>query len=118
MRSFFPFTFAQPHSSASNHVTVQKSHGIECRVALDFIRYGNCWEDADVLCEALLPADQKRVLSIASAGDNVFALLAEGAEVVAADLNAVQLACLDLRTGERRWKRGRYGHGQVILVEC
>jgi len=24
--------------------------------------------------------------------------------------------CLDLATGERLWKRGRYGHGQMILV--
>jgi outer membrane protein assembly factor BamB len=24
--------------------------------------------------------------------------------------------CLELVTGERRWKRGRYGHGQIILV--
>jgi outer membrane protein assembly factor BamB len=24
--------------------------------------------------------------------------------------------CLDLRTGERRWKQGRYGNGQVILL--
>jgi outer membrane protein assembly factor BamB len=27
------------------------------------------------------------------------------------------LACVDLATGERRWKGGRYGHGQLILVE-
>jgi outer membrane protein assembly factor BamB len=27
------------------------------------------------------------------------------------------LACLDLEDGERRWKGGRYGHGQVILVD-
>jgi outer membrane protein assembly factor BamB len=27
------------------------------------------------------------------------------------------LVCLDLETGERRWKSGRYGHGQVLLVE-
>lgn len=26
------------------------------------------------------------------------------------------LVCLDPHTGERCWKRGRYGHGQVILV--
>jgi outer membrane protein assembly factor BamB len=24
--------------------------------------------------------------------------------------------CLDLATGDRRWKRGRYGHGQVLLL--
>ncbi len=27
------------------------------------------------------------------------------------------LVCLDPETGRRRWKRGRYGHGQVLLVE-
>ena len=26
------------------------------------------------------------------------------------------LACVDLTTGRRRWKRGRYGHGQLLLV--
>ncbi|HEX6883348.1 MAG TPA: PQQ-binding-like beta-propeller repeat protein [Planctomycetota bacterium] len=26
------------------------------------------------------------------------------------------LACLDLASGERRWKEGRYGHGQVLLA--
>ena len=26
------------------------------------------------------------------------------------------LVCLDLTSGQRKWKRGRYGHGQVILV--
>src|SRR5258708_34851393 len=24
--------------------------------------------------------------------------------------------CVDLRTGERRWKQGRYGNGQVLLL--
>jgi outer membrane protein assembly factor BamB len=28
------------------------------------------------------------------------------------------LACVDLRTGERRWKGGRYGHGQILLVHA
>ena len=27
------------------------------------------------------------------------------------------LVCLDVESGERRWKQGRYGHGQVILVD-
>ena len=27
------------------------------------------------------------------------------------------MVCLDAATGERLWKRGRYGHGQMILVE-
>ena len=27
------------------------------------------------------------------------------------------LTCLDPATGERKWKGGRYGHGQLLLVE-
>lgn len=27
------------------------------------------------------------------------------------------LVCLDLTDGQRKWKRGRYGHGQLILVD-
>ncbi len=27
------------------------------------------------------------------------------------------LACVDLATGQRKWKGGRYGHGQVLLVD-
>jgi outer membrane protein assembly factor BamB len=27
------------------------------------------------------------------------------------------LVCLDPKDGERRWKRGRYGHGQILLVD-
>jgi outer membrane protein assembly factor BamB len=26
------------------------------------------------------------------------------------------LACVDVQTGERKWKGGRYGYGQVILA--
>jgi outer membrane protein assembly factor BamB len=25
-------------------------------------------------------------------------------------------ACIDLKTGTRQWKKGRYGHGQVLLL--
>ncbi len=27
------------------------------------------------------------------------------------------LACLDLKNGKRVWKRGRYGHGQLLLID-
>lgn len=62
------------------------------RVEFDFIRYANCWEDADLLVNALNIKAGERVLSIASAGDNSFALLAFAPEiVVAVDVNPVQL---------------------------
>lgn len=67
------------------------------QVAFDAIRYANCWEDGALLLDALKPAPGKRILSIASAGDNSLLLLSRGAEVVAADLSAAQLACTDLR---------------------
>jgi S-adenosylmethionine-diacylglycerol 3-amino-3-carboxypropyl transferase len=70
---------------------------IEERTSFSYIRYANCWEDAEILLEALQPGPGKRFLSIASAGDNSLALLASGAEVVAADLNPSQLACVELR---------------------
>ncbi|HKH47618.1 MAG TPA: DUF3419 family protein [Thermoanaerobaculia bacterium] len=70
---------------------------IEDRARFDLIRYANVWEDADVLCDALRPRPGRRMLSIASAGDNAFALLAEGAEVVAADLSPAQIALVELK---------------------
>lgn len=30
--------------------------------------------------------------------------------------NAATLCCVDLRSGKRQWKEGRYGHGQVVLL--
>jgi S-adenosylmethionine-diacylglycerol 3-amino-3-carboxypropyl transferase len=67
------------------------------------IRYAQCWEDADVLLEALHPGPGKRCLSIASAGDNTLALLARNPEyVLAIDLSHAQLACLELRVAAYR----------------
>ncbi len=64
----------------------------------DYIRYANCWEDADILLEGLdiIPGD--RVLSIGSAGDNSFSLLTQSPElVVAVDINPVQLKLIELK---------------------
>jgi S-adenosylmethionine:diacylglycerol 3-amino-3-carboxypropyl transferase len=82
------------------------------RAAWDRVRYANAWEDADVLCEALANvARGGRLLSIASAGDNVLALLTlDPAEVVAVDLSGAQLACLELRLAAFR----RLEHAQVL----
>ncbi len=50
-----------------------------------------------MLVAALRPGPGRRILSIASAGDNSLHLLSHGAEVVAADLNPTQIACAELR---------------------
>lgn len=70
-----------------------------------------------------------RLLRIEPAGDGLAARLvwesprlkAKFTNVVLHDgfvygLDDGVLVCLDPATGERRWKRGRYGHGQVILA--
>lgn len=71
---------------------------IENRANFDFVRYAQVWEDADLLIEALALKADDVVLSIASAGDNAFALLAQGVEkVYGVDLSFPQIACCELR---------------------
>jgi S-adenosylmethionine-diacylglycerol 3-amino-3-carboxypropyl transferase len=79
--------------------------GSEIAAKADFtgVRYAQCWEDADILVDALEVGPDDVVLSIASAGDNALALLARGpARVVALDLSPAQLACLELRVAAYR----------------
>jgi S-adenosylmethionine-diacylglycerol 3-amino-3-carboxypropyl transferase len=67
------------------------------------IRYAQCWEDADVLLEALAVRPGDSCLSIVSGGDNTLSLLvADPARVLAVDLSAAQLACLELRMAAYR----------------
>lgn len=67
-------------------------------VDFNFIRYANCWEDADILLEALSIKENAKILSIASAGDNSFSLLIKNPEiVVAVDVNETQLFLVELK---------------------
>jgi len=76
---------------------------ISARADFSPVRYGQCWEDADVLIEALDPQPGHVCLSIASAGDNSLALLARAPErVIALDLSPAQLCCLELRVAAYR----------------
>lgn len=62
------------------------------------IRYAQCWEDADVLINALDIKDGGNYLSISSAGDNSLSMLCKNpAKVIAVDLNPSQIACAELR---------------------
>jgi len=64
----------------------------------DYLRYANCWEDADVLLSGLEIGAGDKVLSIGSAGDNCFSILTRDPElVVAVDLNGVQLKLIELK---------------------
>lgn len=95
-----------PMSAAPGIQPLSSSPASEAAAHADFssiIRYAQCWEDADILLEALDVKPGDTCLSIASAGDNALALLARGpARVVAIDLNPSQLACLDLRVAAYR----------------
>lgn len=76
---------------------------IEERARFDQIRYASCWEDADILLDALAPLEGARVLSVASAGDNSLSLLSRSPElVVAADLSPAQIACAELKVAAFR----------------
>ncbi|MBL8204104.1 MAG: DUF3419 family protein [Blastocatellia bacterium] len=76
---------------------------IATRANFSEIRYAQCWEDADILLKALDIQPQHTCLSIASAGDNTLAMLSRSpAQVIAIDLSAAQLACVELRVAAYR----------------
>jgi len=93
-------------TATPGNVSAADPRASEAAAHADFtsiIRYAQCWEDADVLLEALDVQPGDECLSIASAGDNALALLARGAaRVIAIDLNPSQLACLELRIAAYR----------------
>ena len=77
---------------------VKMSSEIAKRAEFDLIRYAQCWEDADILLEALNIQEGDTCLSIASAGENSLSMLTQNpSKVIALDLSHAQLACLDLR---------------------
>lgn len=75
------------------------------------LRYAQCWEDADVMLQALQPVRGGSYLSIASAGDNTLSLISSGAErVIAVDLSRAQLSALELRVAAYR----ELSHGELL----
>ncbi|GAC1478954.1 MAG: DUF3419 family protein [Gemmatimonadaceae bacterium] len=75
------------------------------------LRYAQCWEDADILLDALDVHAGDVVLSIASAGENTLSLLTRApARVVAIDLSRAQLAALELRVAAYRTLE----HGELL----
>ena len=68
------------------------------RAAFDRVRYAQSWEDPANLEGALQPDADSRIVSIAAAGDNSFALLVQGAgRVVSIDMSAAQCALVELK---------------------
>src|SRR5688572_14614588 len=75
------------------------SKQLQHNVNFNFIRYANCWEDPELLLEAMTTlGPNKKILSVASAGDNSFSLLLLDPEmVVAVDINKTQLYLTELK---------------------
>lgn len=91
--------------AASQRASLGLAMNSEAAARADFsaIRYAQVWEDADVLLAGLDVQPGDVCVSIASAGDNALALLARNpSRVVALDLSAAQLACLELRVAAYR----------------
>jgi S-adenosylmethionine-diacylglycerol 3-amino-3-carboxypropyl transferase len=99
-----------PPAATHRHTTGHQSE-IASRAGFEDIRYGQCWEDADILLDALDIQPGDTCLSIASGGDNTIAMLAKSpAHVIAVDLSSAQLACLELRVAAYR----RLEHAEVL----
>lgn len=99
--TFAPFNLEPVNSEIAEHADF--SH----------IRYGQCWEDADILLTALDIQPGDVCLSIASAGDNTLAMLTQQPDrVIALDLNPTQLACLELRVAAYR----ALTHGELLCL--
>ncbi len=81
------------------------------RIDFSSIRYAQAWEDADVMLAGLDVRPGDVCVSIASAGDNTLALLTKNpSRVIALDLSAAQLACLELRVAAYR----TLTHGELL----
>ncbi len=84
---------------------------ISARADMSIIRYAMCWEDADVMLEALDVQPGDVCLSIASGGENSLSLLAcRPAKVIAVDLSPAQIACLEIKCAAFR----RLEHVQML----
>ena len=87
------------------------SSEVAARADFSRIRYAQCWEDADVLLEALDIEPGDVCVAIASAGDNAIAMLVrDPGRVVALDLSPAQIACLEIRVAAYRVLE----HGELL----
>ena len=90
---------------------IRTPDGIGEKLDMSIIRYAMCWEDADVMLEALDVQPGDVCLSIASGGENSLSLLTRRpARVIAVDLSPAQIACLEIKCAAFR----RLTHDQML----
>jgi S-adenosylmethionine-diacylglycerol 3-amino-3-carboxypropyl transferase len=71
---------------------------IATQADFSIIRYAQCWEDADVLLQALDIQPGDACFSVGSGGENTLSMLSKApSEVLAIDLSPAQAACLELK---------------------
>jgi S-adenosylmethionine-diacylglycerol 3-amino-3-carboxypropyl transferase len=81
------------------------------RANFSTLHYAQCWEDGDIMLEALDVRPGQVCLSIASGGDNTLAMLSRGpARVIAIDVNPAQIAILELKIAAFR----ELEHGELL----
>lgn len=74
------------------------SSEVSQKADFSIIRYAQCWEDADILIDALNIQSDHTCVAIGSAGDNALAMLSQSpARLIALDISPAQIACLELR---------------------
>ena len=103
----------RPRQRAMDVAPDRQAPGSEAAQHADFsgIRYAQCWEDADVLLDALSVRPGDRCLSVASGGENSLSLLAcEPGAVVAVDISPAQIALVELKRAAIR----TLDHGAAI----
>jgi outer membrane protein assembly factor BamB len=91
---------AQPLILDGNRIFLSQSYGVGCRMIRldhDDARWSTSvlWENLHMKCKFTTPVFH----------DGFIYGLDEGI-----------LVCLDPETGERNWKKGRYGHGQILMT--
>ena len=94
------FRVVQPHLVGTNQVLLGTGMSYGTRL-LDITNEGDEWK----LSEKWTSKDLKPYF-------NDFVQLGEYLYGFDGEI----LACIDLATGRKKWKKGRYGHGQVLLV--
>jgi outer membrane protein assembly factor BamB len=92
---------SQPIVVSSNQVFVSAGYGMGCAL-LEFSRVEQKWKVEEVWRNKFM---KNKLTSSVMHDGHVFGL------------DEDILVCLDLETGRRAWKDGRYGYGQVLLVE-